>query len=403
MTRTTTGLPTLFNERFGNPPTHVAWAPGRVNLVGDHIDYHNLAVLPIALTRGVRLTFRPRDDLRVRLATADPSYPPLTFEAGPAPEPGPAGHWGNYVKASVATLARWGGDRVRGFDAFVESDLPSAAGLSSSSALVVASARAALVAMVPSAEAPPPSDPELAQLLAEGERYVGTAGGGMDQATSLGGVAGSVLLVDFAPVRWQAVPLPADWAVIVAHSGIRAEKSGGAQAAYNSLRSRGQDALGRVAGALGLSGTYAAVRQGAGSDEIALAVERVLEPSLAAVFDHVMSEADRVAAAWRALARADLVAFGAIMDASHASLTDRCGVGHPRLDELVTAARKAGAVGARLTGAGFGGCTVAVVGRHRAGDVLHALSRSNARAGLSPDEAPVFRATPGGGARVTPL
>lgn len=378
----------------------VARAPGRVNLIGEHIDYHDLPVMPMALTRGVTIRFTPRRDGRIRLTNADADFEPVDLAIEAAPPRGPSGHWGNYVRAAVAAACELApADAFGGLDGTVESDLPPAAGLSSSSALVVATTLAVLdTHRDPSFVAPP--RPRLAERLARGERYVGTAGGGMDQSASLGGRAGSVLRVTFDPVDWAARALPAGWAVVVAHTGVRAEKSGGAQAAYNDLRARGEAARDALAAELGTAATFAALRSAAPTETLLATARRRLDAPTAAVASHVLTEADRVDAAWQALHDADLDGFGRAMDASHASLTERCGVGHPRLDRLVDVARRAGAAGARLTGAGFGGSIVVLVAEPWARDVLEALREANVAAGPSLEAAPVFRGRPGPGATV---
>ena len=391
-----------FTATFGASPSHEARAPGRVNLVGDHIDYHDLAVLPMALRRHVRIVFRPRRDGLVRLVNVDPKFSAIEVRIDPLPPPGPSGDWGNYVRAAVAAVAGLpGSDGLGGLDGCVDSDLPGAAGLSSSSALLVATA-SALVATHQDADWRPPGPAAMAELLAKGEHYVGTRGGGMDQAASIGGKAGAVLRVAFDPVSWATRSLPEAWAVIVAHSGVRAEKSGGAQAGYNALRRSGRAALETVASHLGVSADFPAVREAAPLTEILSVARERVAPHALGVFEHVLREAGRVDQAWVALLAEDLAAFGTAMNESHSSLSGRCGVGHARLDELVAAARGAGAAGARLTGAGFGGCIVALTHKDRAEGVLAALTRCNAAAGLSPGSGPVFRAYAGAGASVAP-
>lgn len=372
--------------------------PGRVNLLGEHIDYHDLDVLPMALDRGIEVRFTPRRDGVVRLENADPCFEAVEVPVRTELRYDAPGHWGNYVRAAVTSVAALAPERGRareaafgGFDGVVSADLPTAAGLSSSSALVVAVARALLQTHLDPAWTPP-APAQLAELLAAGERYVGTAGGGMDQAATLGGEPGRVMRVSFAPVRWIDRPLPAAWAVIVAHTGVRAEKSGGAREAYNALRARGEFARDTLAALLGTAQTYAALRAAASTSDLLARAAHHLDPESAAVAAHVLTEADRVDAGWTAVETVDRAAFGAAMTASHHSLTERAGVGHPRLDALVRTARDAGADGARLTGAGFGGSIVALVGEDRADAVLDALRASNRDAGSLPAEAPVFRA-----------
>ncbi|NNK49530.1 MAG: galactokinase, partial [Gemmatimonadetes bacterium] len=177
-------LEATFRERYQTSPTHLSRAPGRVNLIGEHIDYAGLPVFPMALQREVRIAFRPRDDGIVLAATSDESYAPCHFEIGAVIEPFEDGDWGNYLKAAAQGMATAYGVE-RGFDAVIDSSVPVAAGLSSSSALVIATALAAA-----GSNDFEPDPIELAELMAEAEQYVGTRGGGMDQAISAGARAG---------------------------------------------------------------------------------------------------------------------------------------------------------------------------------------------------------------------
>jgi galactokinase len=228
-----------------------------------------------------------------------------------------AGDWENYLRAAAQTVgARWG--LGCGIDAVVESDLPAAAGLSSSTALLVAFTLALLRANDRHA-----TFSELMEVLPDGEQFVGTRGGGMDHAAVLGSRAGCASLISFKPepVRIRHIPVPPEWSFLVAHSGVHAEKSGALRQRYNSIRAAGATGAGPVA-------------------------------------DHVRTESARVMEGVETMERDQPERFGALLLASHASLRDRLQVSVPALDRLVEAAMQAGALGARLTGAGFGGCAV---------------------------------------------
>jgi galactokinase len=343
----------------------------------------------MALEREVVVRFFPRSDRRVVLENADPRFPPVDFEVSPAIVPDAAGAWGNYPRAAAQALARELGE-LRGLDGEVSSTLPMAAGLSSSSALVVATALALLD--VNGRTVPPP---RLMDLLARGERYVGLQGGGMDQAVCLGGRAGHSIRIDFHPaLSLRAVPVPASWRFVVAVSGVEAAKSAGAREAYNARVAESREALRRVA-ARHLPGrevgNYAALVEHVPSeDAVALAAE-TLEGNLLRRFRHVVTEGDRVDRAEAALRAEDPGEFGRLMTASHRSLRDDYAVSTPGLDTLVDAALAAGATGARLTGAGFGGCIVALADGEGAPVVAAALGSLAAE---------VFVARPGPGAAV---
>jgi galactokinase len=323
----------------------VVTAPGRVNLIGEHIDYHGLPVLPMALRRGIRVDFRARADRAIR-ATSE-GYGTREFEWTADLEPVSAGDWENYLRAAARVAATFLPGTRAGVDAAIASDLPAAAGLSSSSALIVAFTLGLL-----RANGYNPSFEELMAVLPDGEQFVGTRGGGMDHAASLGSRAGCASLISFEPLSVRHVPIPPGWAFLIADSGVRAEKSGAAREEYNVRRAAGTAALAR----LGLR-TY---RDAA--PEMAEWLDDSREHD---AFQHVTTEAARVGAAVEALAQNDLPRFGRLLTESHVSLRDRLGVSCPELDRLVGMAMRNGAAGARLTGAGFGGCAVICCERSR--------------------------------------
>jgi galactokinase len=404
------GLRAAFDAHFGAPaPALLVRSPGRINLIGEHIDYNDLSVLPMAIGRHVRLLVRPRGDTRIRIASLSAGFGAREFQLDADIPPYPVGDWGNYVKAAVQALAR-SHDGLHGFDAALDSTLPVAAGLSSSSALVIGVALTLLGANGRT------WDPvALAEEMARAERYTGTQGGGMDQAICAGAIEGTASRVDFAPLRITPVPVPAEWRFVVAHSLSRAEKSGGAQATYNRRTVECREAVGRVAEHLAgrraggpAGGEPASYRRLLAEHDVTELVgvsEQVLEGDLHKRFRHVVTEADRVRRAEDALRRADFAKFGGLLTASHASLRDDYEVSSPALDELVGIAEAAGAGGARLTGAGMGGCIIAVA---RAGDVEGVLDRLRAefyvpRAPSGPLGDHLFLAEPSGGATITRL
>lgn len=354
-----THVRTAFREAFGLGASGVAFAPGRVNLIGEHIDYHGGPVLPAALQRGVTVAWGNRQDTHVHALSVDsegePRHATARFDLTAIGDSVPGGGWANYLKAA-ATMALQ--EHPTGLNLLVTSDLPEASGLSSSSAVIVATGLAMLAASRQLESLTDTRRLELAAQLADAERYVGTSGGGMDQAASLGGRTGCALRIDFDPLRWRAVPFPEPLRLIVAHTGVRAEKSGAAQARYNDIRASRH------------------------------------QPEVA---EHVRTETERVDQLEAALVAGDAAACGALMDASHASLRDRLRVSHPALDALVNVARDTGAYGARMTGAGFGGSIVALADRGSASSILAALHQAQRK---MPDAEPAFIAQPGPGAHV---
>jgi galactokinase len=317
-------------------------APGRVNLIGEHIDYHGLPVLPMALRRSIRVQFQPRTDRQIRVSSG--AYGHREFAWTPGLTPVARGDWENYLRAAAQAIAgKWG--VMNGIDATIESDLPAAAGLSSSSALIVAVTLALLRANQREA-----SFEELMEILPDGEQFVGTRGGGMDHAASLASREGCASLIEFVPLAVHHIPIPQGWAFLVADSLQIAEKSGAVRERYNAVRTAGTEALRETGFA-----SYAEAIQGRTEEELcALAARKQLPPA----FLHVVTEAFRVRHAVQAMREDAADRFGQLLLASHASLRDRLQVSCPALDRLVGAALASGAIGARLTGGGFGGCAV---------------------------------------------
>lgn len=325
------------------PEQRLVTVPGRVNLIGEHIDYHNLSVLPIAIPRAVCVAWRPSTSPLLRVVS-EGQYGERVVPLDRDPEPGGPGDWGNYARAAVrACRNRW---RLNtGIDATVSSDLPPAAGLSSSSALLTALTLALLQANRIDLEFS-----SLMEILPEGEHFVGTRGGGMDHAAVLACRAGAALLVGFSPVSARQVPLPTEWEWLAAHSLVNAEKSGGLREEYNARRTAGAEGL-RQLGFESFRDALASTRV----EELCDRALRELDGARRRCFLHVVTEADRVAQAVEAIESADLNRMGQLLDASHVSLRDQIQVSCPELNCLVESARAAGAAGARLTGAGFGG------------------------------------------------
>ena len=389
-----------FDTQFGRPASIVVRAPARVNLIGEHTDYNALPVLPMAIERCVLIAAAAAPDASVRIANIDPHHAPRSFRVEAVIPRFDAGDWGNYSKAAAQGLASaLGPELLHGADLLVDSDIPPAAGLSSSSALLIASGLALLA--VNDRSLPPL---QLAELSAASERYVGTQSGGMDQAVCLLAQAACALRIDFDPLRTRLVPVPTDPVVVVCHSLTQAAKSGAARAAYNQRVAECALAchvLDRLLGAsvprplvhLGslrrlfpdrspadfvallenalpprpLSLDEIAARIGTPRDALATVAGAAASPAATYAIvqraRHVLTEAERVDQAEAALQAGDWLALSALMDASHASCRDDYEVSSPALEALIAAAKTAGAIGARLTGAGFGGCTINLVPR----------------------------------------
>ena len=209
-------------------------APGRVNLIGEHTDYSGLPVLPVAIDRSTIIAAAAGTSGEIDLVNDDPEWPPRRFRVERNIAPYAIGDWGNYVKAAVqGVIDHFGArgvltDRLHGAAMLIQGRVAPAAGLSSSSALTVAAALAFMA--VNRLELDPL---EAASMIARSERYVGTHGGGMDQAASIFGRRDHALFIEFEPLRVRPVRMPANAALVVADSREAADKSGRVRDEYN--------------------------------------------------------------------------------------------------------------------------------------------------------------------------
>jgi galactokinase len=349
-------------------------APGRVNLIGDHTDYNEGFVLPVAIDLSCVVRATANDEAVVRVRSEDAEGEVVLAADGSTEPTDVTEVWGRYAAGVVGTLAERGRPPV-GIDAVVTSTIPLGAGLSSSAALEVALALALCDA---AAFELPLLD--LAVACQEAEQVAtGVPCGIMDQLASLAGRHNHALLIDCRSLDVRAIPLPPRLAVLILHSGV---SRGLVDSEYAARR----DACESIAALLGLQSLRDATP------------EQVADEPLAR---HVVSENARVLAAAEALEHGDVDPLGPLLNASHASLRDDFEVSTPELDALVDALRGAGAIGARLTGAGFGGCVVGLASRDQADRIVEtAAGRYWAQTGRQP-RAFVFRAVDGAG-RIPP-
>lgn len=384
-----------FAARFGDGETRLLRAPGRVNLIGEHTDYNGYPVMPLAIQRDVLILFRPTADGTFDIVNTDHRFSERRFSLAESTIPFPMGDWGNYVKAAIQGLRSTDKTAARGFCAVIDGTVPAAAGLASSSSLVVASGKVFL-----HANGIVMAGMELAEHMARAEHFVGTAGGGMDQAISLMGEKGCAVKIDFFPLATRPTPLPQGYQVVICNSLIRAPKTESALKGYNRrpmecriatvLLSRYLEGktgksiqANRLADLSGFALTTAEVQDALGTEpltlaqvyqrsgmspsewSLAMAGRELWEPEdglkVWMRYRHVIEEAGRVEEACAVMAQGDAQALGRLMNASHSSCRDLYEISTPELDALVETARHSGAVGSRLTGAGFGGCVVSLV------------------------------------------
>lgn len=371
-----------FQARFGRQPFAVVRAPGRVNLIGEHTDYSELPVLPIAIRQSLFVAASPRDDDAVRVASAQ-FEPPAELHRGRRDEELPA-PWHRYLAGALAQV----GDLAPGMgaDLLVCGDLPASGGLSSSSALTTG-----VIAALGAAWGAPFDREDLVRRAIVAERRVGVETGGMDQAVIVFAEAGNALRIDFKPPSRRNAAIPAGFAFVVASSGEVAPKGGIARDAYNERVVGARIAASMIADEVGVDlDAPPTLGQVSDIDVVDILVdglpERVTAQEVAhgaqvdvarlvqltsATFDHmtkvpvkriarhILGEAGRVDLAEQALLAGDLKRFGSLLNESHNSLREDFRCSTPALDRLCAAMRKAGAFGARLTGAGFGGYALA--------------------------------------------
>ncbi|NWF80449.1 MAG: galactokinase [Chloroflexi bacterium] len=336
-----------FAERYGIHPRLIVRAPGRVNLIGEHTDYNEGFVLPIAIDRSTFVAARARTDRIVRVYSAQFAAEDV-FSLDQI-ERNPDQPWSNYVRGMVKGLLARDLPLV-GSDLLIDSDVPLGGGLSSSAALEVATGYA--LQLLNNADL---LGEELA-LLAQGAEnsFVGMQCGIMDQFMATLGRAGHALLLDCRDLSYRAIPIPPDVRVVVCDSGVRHSLLG---SAYNERRAACQEAVRLLRTRLP---KITALRDV--SPEQLAANADLLPPAVLPRARHVVSEIRRTLMAAAALERGDLAAFGTLMLESHRSLRDDYEVSVPELDTLVELARALpGCYGSRLTGGGFGGSTVSLV------------------------------------------
>jgi galactokinase len=335
-----------FKARFGHPPQVVVRAPGRVNLIGGHTDYNEGYVLPVAVDRAAWVAAAPiaAQEAFVRSLDLDMDVI-IPLDATPASDRG----WADYPR-SVAWALREHGLKLAGMEAVLTSDVPVGAGLSSSAAVEVAFAYAWQQLSGFELDR---RDLALTCQRAEND-YVGVHCGVMDQMASAMGVEGHALLLDCRTLEVELVPLPADVVMVVADTGVR---RGLATSEYNIRRAQCEQAVHLLSEHLP---DIHALRDVSLDDLKQLRVH--LPDVIYRRALHVVTGNMRVTLAAKALRQGDVATLGMLMKASHASLRDYYDVSSPELDALAEAACQApGCYGARLTGAGFGGCIVALV------------------------------------------
>ncbi len=352
-----------FEEHFGAAPEAVVQAPGRVNLVGEHTDYNDGFVLPLALDRGTCLALRRRNDAQVAvtsLGRGETNFDLTKLQKGDG--------WAEYLKG-VAWALQEDGFKLSGWEGVLASDVPAGAGLSSSAALELATMQA--FAVVSGFSWEPKRLAKLAQR-AENE-WVGAMTGIMDQLISACGEAGSALLIDCRTLETTPVPIPEGTVVIVMDTATRHRH---VDSGYNDRRRQCEEAA-AFFGVPALRDVSEAQFQ---------AREAELPEPARRRARHVITENDRTEAAAEAMQQGDAERLGRLMNLSHVSMRDDFEISSAELDQMVVLAQaEAACYGARMTGGGFAGCAVALVQEAEAERFTeHVAGLYRERAGLEP-------------------
>lgn len=371
-------LTSFFREKFGRPAAFLARAPGRVNLLGEHVDYNDGFVLPAAIDRATYIAFSPADSGQTTLWAVDfdsrAAFSPQTIAAKTQPDGSPLPEWARYPAGVMWALGE-AGLETPAMDAVFASEVPRGSGLSSSASVEMAFGVAwqqlggwSLAPM------------ELAKLGQRAEnQYVGVNCGIMDQFASACGVENRLLLLDCRSLAWETLALPEGVSIVVADTGARRKLTSGE---YNNRRAACEEAARLLQAALpGIR----SLRDASLADFNRLADTLPAEVEKRA--RHVVEEIERARQAILLLQAGDVSRFGELMNACHVSLRDLYEVSCPELDAMAEIAQSLpGCYGARLTGAGFGGCTVNLVAREQAEAFANALAAGyKSKTGFHPE------------------
>lgn len=331
-----------FARAYGVEPEGAVFVPGRVNLMGEHVDYNDGLVLPMPISAGTAVAWGRGDGHLIEAVALDLAEARDSFVPGEVVPHQPV-DWRSYLRGTTSALAD-NGLATGGARLAIAGSIPRGSGLSSSASVCVAIGRALV-----SAGGAETSVETLARAAQSAEhQWAGVRCGIMDQMAVAAGEAGSALLLDCADLSHRSVPMPAEWAVMIVQSGVR---RGLVDGHYNRRREDCEAA----ARALGLPSLRLATVEALLSD--------IIDSITARRARHVVDEIDRVRQAVTAIERCDIVTFGELMRASHASLRDQFEVSEANVDRLVGLLNETIGCegGARMTGGGFGGAVVAVL------------------------------------------
>ncbi|XP_044521115.1 N-acetylgalactosamine kinase [Gracilinanus agilis] len=430
----------MFVSKFGSVPEFYVRAPGRVNLIGEHIDYCGYAVLPMAVEQDILIAVEPVKSQTFYLANTNSFYRDFSTSVNDIHINKTKPQWHNYFLCGLKGIQdHFNLKNLTGMNCLLDGIIPPSSGLSSSSALVCCAGLVTLRANGLSL-----SKTELAEICTKSERYIGTEGGGMDQAISFLGEEGMAKLIEFNPLRATDVQLPSEASFVIAHSCVEMNKA--ATSHFNTRVMECRLAAKFLAKYKGLKWKEilclkeVQVKLGVNLEEMLLLVEEVfhLEPyspeeickcleisleelrtqilskntqdvllfKLYQRAKHVFSEAARVLQFKKICEEApanSIQLLGDLMNQSHVSCRTLYECSCPELDRLVDICRQFGAQGSRLTGAGWGGCAVSLVPTDKLPDLLANVQKAyyqSKKGRLAVEKPCLFATKPGGGALV---
>lgn len=371
-------ITTLYCEKFGRAPEHIACAPGRVNLLGEHVDYNDGFVLPAAIDRATYIAFSSTNAPHSTLVAADfeqlASFSSQTISSRTQPDSSPLPDWAHYP-AGVMWALMEESIAAPSMNAVFASDVPRGSGLSSS-ASVEMTFMIAWQAL--GGWALPPMRRALLGQKAE-NKYVGVNCGIMDQFASACGVENKLLLLDCRSLEWKTIPLPENVSIVIADTTVRRKLTSGE---YNRRRSACEESVRLLKQDLP---NIRSLRDVSVEDFNRFSAK--LPEKIEKRARHVVEEIGRSNQVQALLEAGDIQTFGRLMNECHASLRDLYEVSCPELNAMARIAQSLeGCFGARLTGAGFGGCTVNLVAREMADEFSHSLSKGyESETGLHPE------------------
>lgn len=349
-------LASRFESHFGKQPDAGAISHGRVNLIGEHTDYNDGLVMPCILSRHTEVSLSLRDD--DRLVGHSSSFGDAEFRIDEVP----SDSWLAYLRGAIAILFEAGAPQT-GIDIMVDSNLPAGAGVSSSAAFEVA----ILAALFDAHNITRPNATTMARMAHRiDHEFIGLRCGIMDHMVCAVGAPSAAMMLDCRSMEYSLHSFPAEHTFLVIHSGSRRKLSEGL---YNERVAECESACRALA--------VGSLRDARADD-----LQRIDDPLLLQRARHVVLENERVESATDAFTSGDMNRLGTLMNASHDSLADDYAVSSDILDSMVNAARRGGALGARLTGAGFGGCIVCLVRSENAADILDQVCQAVPSASL---------------------